>query len=291
MDTPPYDYSPIVHRPRLTLPNGARLAVWIGINVEHYRWGQPALSLAPFTAELVPDPTNYGWRDYGPRVGIWRLMDALDRVGIRASAITNSEVCLRYPQIVEEVTKRDWAIVAHGRDNSTWQTGMEYEDERVFIEQIATELASATGRRPAGWLGPALTATANTYDVLAELGFKYTLDWTNDDQPYRLNVASGSLVSVPYSSEVNDIPAFVIHHQTGEQFAQSVIDQCDTLYEEGGDAVRVLGIGIHPFLVGQPFRMRHFALALEHIAQLDAVWLATSDEIASWYVEASNDAG
>ena len=287
MEGPPYDYSPIVRRRRLALPDGARLAVWIGLNVEHYRWGQPALSLAEFTAQLVPDPTNYGWRDYGPRVGVWRLMEILDSVGVRASAITNSAVCEEYPEIIEEALSRDWAIVAHGRDNSTWQAGMERDEERAFVERVVATLESATGRRPSGWLGPALTATPNTYDVLAELGFTYALDWANDDQPYPLKVASGSLVSVPYSSEVNDIPAFVLHHHTGEQFAAAVIDQFETLYEEGADSLRVMGIGIHPFLVGQPFRARHFARALEHITGRDNVWFTTSDEIAAWYQEAA----
>lgn len=287
MERPPYDFTPIVRRPRLTLPNGARLAVWIGINVEHYRWGQPALSLAPFTAELVPDPTNYGWRDYGPRVGVWRLMEILDRVGVRGTAITNSAVCEEYPEIIEEALARHWAIVAHGLDNSTWQAGMKRDDERAFIEQVATTLESATGRRPAGWLGPALTATPNTYDLLAELGFTHTLDWTNDDQPYPLNVRSGSLLSVPYSSEVNDLPAFVLHHHTGEEFAAAVVDQFETLYEEGVNSLRVMGIGIHPFLVGQPFRSRHFARALEQVAGRDDVWYATSDDIADWYRQSS----
>jgi peptidoglycan/xylan/chitin deacetylase (PgdA/CDA1 family) len=161
---------------------------------------------------------------------------------------------------------------------------MERDDERAYIEQIVTALEGATGARPKGWLGPALTATMNTNDLLAELGFTYTLDWANDDQPYDMNVASGRLVSVPYSSEVNDIPAFVLHHHTGEQFAQAVIDQFDVLYEEGASIPRVMGVGVHPFLVGQPFRAKHFARALEHIAGRDDVWLATSDEIADWFV-------
>jgi allantoinase len=288
MDRPPYAYSPIVRRPRLVLPNGARLAVWIGVNVEHYRWGEPALSLAPFTAQLVPDPTNYGWRDYGPRVGVWRLMEILDRVGIRASAITNAAVCDEYPEIVEAAIERNWSIVAHGRDNSTWQTGMEREAERAFVNEVVQTLERTTGRRPSGWLGPALTATPNTYDILAELGFTYALDWANDDQPYALEVASGSLISVPYSSEVNDIPAFVLHHHTAAEFAASIVDQFETLYGEGARSLRVMGIGVHPFLVGQPFRASHFATALEQLVAHDDVWFATSDEIADWYLKQQN---
>lgn len=283
MDRPPYAYSPIAHRPRLTLPNGARLAVWIGVNVEHYQWGRPAMSLAPFTAELVPDPLNYGWRDYGPRVGFWRLAEIFDRVGIRGSAIVNSAVCDEYPAIIEAIVERGWAVLGHGRDNSTWQVGMDRDAERGYVEEIAQTLEQATGRKPSGWLGPALTATPHTYDVLAELGFTYVLDWANDDQPYPLDVASGTLLSLPYSSEVNDIPAFVLHHHTGPQFAEAVVDQFRTLYEEGAESLRVMGIGIHPFLVGQPFRARCFAAALEELVAHDDVWFATSDEIASWY--------
>lgn len=287
MENPLYDHSPIVRRPRLELPNGARLAVWVGLNVEHYQFGRPALSLAPFTAELVPDPLNYGWRDYGPRVGVWRLMEILDRHGIRASAIVNAEAATRYPELVEAGNERGWAWVGHGRDNTTWQAGMDLDAERAYVGEVVAQLEAATGTRPRGWLGPALTATMQTNDVLAELGFDYSLDWTNDDQPYPLNVASGSLISVPYSSEVNDIPAFVIHHHTGAQFRDAIVDQFETLYAEGADSLRIMGIGIHPFLVGQPFRSGHFEAALAHIAARDDVWLATSDEIAAWYLEAT----
>jgi peptidoglycan/xylan/chitin deacetylase (PgdA/CDA1 family) len=283
MDHKFFDHSPIVRRSAPRLPDGKRLAVWVGLNVEHYQYGQQAMSLAQFTAQLVPDPLNHGWRDYGVRVGIWRLMELLDRHGFRASAITNTEVFQRYPEIVEEGTRRGWAWVGHGTDNSSWWVGMDRAAETAAIGQIVEAFKSATGAAPRGWLGPALTSTENTLDVLAELGFAYSLDWANDDQPYRFAAGGGRLLSLPYSSEVNDIPAFVLHHHTGEQFAQSVIDQFDQLYAEGENDLRVMGIGIHPFLVGQPFRAKHFARALEHIAGHDDVWLATSDELADWY--------
>src|SRR5207248_9739713 len=169
----------------------------------------------------------------------------------------------------------------------TWWAGMERDEERAQLQGVAETLEAATGRRPRGWLGPALTATMSTYDLLAELGFAYAMDWTNDDQPYRLKVASGSLVSVPYSAEVNDIPAFALHGWTGDEFAQAVIDQFDQLYEEGAESLRALGIGLHPFLAGQAFRARPLARALAHITSREDVWLATSDEIADWYLGAA----
>jgi allantoinase len=285
MEIPFYDYSPIVRRPRLELPDGARVAFWIGVNVEHYTFGQPALSLAQFTSELVPDPLNYGWRDYAPRVGVWRVMRILDKFGIRASAIVNADVLERYPEIVEEGSRRNWAWVGHGQNNSTWHVGMEEEQERTFLANLVQTFERAGLARPKGWLGPSLTATMNTNDLLAEMGFTYVLDWANDDQPYPMNVRSNRLISVPYASEVNDIPIFVIHHQTGEDFYQAVVDQFDMLYAEGAESGRVMGIGIHPFLIGQPFRARYLERALEHIRSHDAVWVTTSDDIADWYLQ------
>ena len=283
MQREPYDYSPIISRPALSLPGGARVAVWFGLNVEYYRFGSPSMSLAPFTSELVPDPLNHGWRDYGPRVGVWRLSEIFAKHGITPSAITNTEVFDHYPEIIEHGKERGWAFVGHGRSNSEWHVGMDREQERERLSEIVRRFETSVGRTPRGWLGPALTATAQTVELLAELGFDYTLDWANDDQPYAMNVEKGRLLSVPYSSEVNDIPAFVLHHQTGEQFAQSIVDQFDVLYAEGADSARVMGVGVHPFLVGQPFRAKHFAEALAHIAGHEDVWLATSDEIAEWY--------
>jgi len=283
---PLFDYRPIVDSPKVELPNGARIAVWVAVNVEHYTFGQPALSLAGFTAQLVPDPLNYGWRDYGPRVGVFRLMDILAKHGVPATGVVNADVCEYYPRVIEEGKKHGWDCwVAHGKNNSTWQTGFEPDDERAYIDQVASTIEAATGTRPKGWLGPALTATMKTNDILAALGFTYSLDWANDDLPYDLNVESGRLVSVPYASEVNDIPAFVIHNHTAREFRETLTGQFEQLYEEGG---RVMGIGIHPFLVGQPFRAREFSEALGEIAGHDGVWLATADEIADWYREATS---
>ena len=280
MEHPLFDYRPIVDSPQLELPDGARIAVWIGVNVEHYTFGQPALSLAGFTAQLVPDPLNYGWRDYGPRVGVFRLMEILEKHGVPATGVVNSDVCAHYPRVIEEGRKRGWTWVAHGKNNSTWQTGFEPGDERAYIEQVASTIEQATGSRPKGWLGPALTATMKTNDILAELGFTYSLDWANDDVPYDLNVESGRLVSVPYSSEVNDIPAFVIHNHTPRSSATRSSGSSSSSTRR---AARVMGVGIHPFLVGQPFRAREFSAALGEIVGREGVWLATADEVADWY--------
>lgn len=287
-DNPYYDYSAIVRRPRLELPEGKRIAVAPAIAVEHYAWGRPALSLAQFTAELVPDPLNHGWREYGPRVGIFRLMEIFDRFGLRVTALLNSEVCDRYPAIVEEGVARDWCWVGHGGNNSTWLVGMERDAERAYLAEVTERIQRATGRRPRGWLGPALTEGPDTSELLAELGYTYTLNWGIDDEPVRLKVADGNFLAVPYATELNDIPLFVMQGQTGADFAQALVDQFDQLLSEGADRPRVMSFGVHPFLTGQAYRARHLATALEHMAaHADEVWFTTTDEIADWYLAAT----
>ncbi|MFC0106242.1 polysaccharide deacetylase family protein [Kibdelosporangium aridum] len=283
MDNTRYEYWPLIHRPRLELPNGARLAFWIGYNIEHFEVDKPSTSIFDGTAMLQPDPLNFGWRDYGARVGVWRMMDLLSRHNIRASVTLNSDVCARYPQIIEEGNKLDWIWLAHGKNNSIFQTGMSPEDERAYLTDVITTIKDSTGKQPRGWLGPALTETFNTPDILAELGVDYVLDWCNDDQPYPMKVKQGRMISVPYSIEVNDIPMFVSKGYTGEQFYQAVVDQFDQLYAEGAQTGRVMGLALHPFVINQPFRHKYLARALEYITGHDDVWLTTSDEIAEWY--------
>jgi allantoinase len=282
-----FDYTPIVARPRLALPGGKRLAVWIGVAIEHYSWGRPAMSLTPHTADLVPDPLNYGWREYGPRVGIWRLFDVLDRFGVKGTALLNSEVVARHPQIVAAGQERGWAWVAHGANNSTWQVGMERDVEKEYIARVTEEIEAGTGHRPRGWLGPVLTASPNTYDILAELGYDYAVDWGIDDLPVPFNVQTGSLLSVPYATELNDIPLLNGHGQSGAEFRDALLDQFEVLHAEGADRPRVMGFGVHPFLSGQPFRAKYLAEALEQMTSHEDVWFATADEIATWYQEAT----
>lgn len=284
-DNPLYDYSAIINRPNLELPGGKKLAVIAGISVEHYTWARPALSVAQFTAELVPDPLNYGWREYGPRVGIFRLTELFDRYGLRPTMLINSEVCERHPAIIEEIVKRDWGCVGHGANNSTWLVGMERDDERAYLEQVTDQIEQATGTRPRGWLGPALTEGPNTNELLAELGYTHTMNWGIDDEPVRLKIADGNFLAMPYSTELNDLPFFVLQGQSAADFAEALIDQFDQLLAEGAERPRIMSFGLHPFLAGQPWRAKHLARALEHMsAHADDVWFATSDEIADWYL-------
>jgi allantoinase len=281
MDNQLFDYSPITERPPLAWPGGARVAFYLGLNIEHYQVDRPSTSIFGGTAGLSPDPLNYGWRDYGPRVGIWRLIESIDRLGLRASVLLNSDVCSRYPQIIEAGRERGWAWLAHGRDNSTFEAGMSADEERAYLAEVVDTIEKATGSRPKGWLGPALTETFETPRLLAGLGLSYVLDWCNDDQPYRLNV--DGMLSVPYSIEVNDVTLFVGKSLSGPDFRQIVIDQFDQLYADSATSGRVMALCLHPFIVNQPFRHRYLVEALEYIAGHGDVWLTTSDEIADHY--------
>ena len=278
-----YDYSPIIKRPPIKWPNNARVAVWVIPNIEYYEFEIPSVGHQPFN--LVPDIINYGWRDYGPRVGVWRLMEALDKCGMRGSVTLNSSVCEHYPIIVEEGKKRNWEFLGHGITNSRLLNGLSEEDERKVIRETIQTITKTVGKAPEGWLGPALAETFVTPDLLAEEGIRYLCDWCNDDQPYPMKVKKGKLISVPYSVEINDIPFFLGKGNSGADFMQAIIDQFDVLYEEGKSSGRVMAIAVHPFIVNVPFRHKYFVKALEYIAGQKEVWLTTGGEIAQWYYD------
>lgn len=274
----PFHYQPITDRPPLHWPGGRRVAFYVGLNVEHFLPGHPSTSIWP--SDLVPDALNHGWRDYGARVGIWRTIDILDRHRIRASVLLNSLVAQANPQIITAGLERDWAWLAHGSTNSILHTGYDEDRELDVLRTVVGTIESATGRRPHGWMGPGLTETANTPRLLAELGLSYVLDWTNDDQPYPLDVPG--MLSVPYTVELNDLILFQ-RGLSGPEFLQMVKDQYEVLLADSAHGGRVMALALHPFVIGQPFRAKYLDLALEFIAAQPEVWVTTSDEIAEHY--------
>lgn len=275
----PFDYSPITERPPLSWPGGAKVAVYIGLNIEHFLSDRPSTSIWPGTAELVPDALNYGWRDYGARVGIWRTIDALDAHGVTPSVLLNSAVVEHHPQIIDAGRERNWTWLAHGQTNSILHNGFDVEQERRILTEITDTITAATGRSPRGWMGPGLTETHHTPELLAELGYRYVLDWTNDDQPYPLRVPG--ILSVPYSVELNDLLLFGKGF-TGPEFVQVVIDQYEQLRADAADSAgRVLALALHPFVIGQAFRHKYFEQVLAYLAGQDDGWLTTSDDIAA----------
>jgi allantoinase len=282
-----FEYLPITHRPPLRLPNNARVAVWVIPNVEYYPFGKPAIAMTQMTAGLDPDVLNAAWRDYGARVGIWRLMEIFERQGIPVTGALNSDVCERYPQIVEEGSRLGWEWMAHGPNNAMLFTGMDEATERGIVTNTVETIASMTGIRPRGWLGPALTETNSTLDVLAEAGIDYVADWCNDELPYEMTTRSGSMLAVPYTLEIGDIPHFLFHGGSGPEFERMIVDQFNVMYHEGANIPRVMAIALHPFIVGHPFRAYYLERALAHIRGHLDVWLTTGSGIADWYRTAS----
>ncbi|MFC1910566.1 polysaccharide deacetylase family protein, partial [Chloroflexota bacterium] len=261
------------------------VAVWVGINVEHFDIGATEFGGANAFKVAPPNLFDFAPRDYGNRIGVWRLMEVMDKHLFKASVLLNSDVCQHYPVIINEYNIRDWEFLGHGTNNTIMLGGSSEEEERRIIRTSLDVIAGTTGKRPLGWLGPALQETFKTPDILAEEGVKYVCDWVSDDQPFRMNVKKGTLISVPYSVDINDIPSFIYYHKTPQQFHDMIKDQFDTLYKEGAEQARVMCISLHPFLIGQPFRIGWLDKALQYIKSHEDVWCTTSGDIAGWYYE------
>jgi allantoinase len=270
-----FPYTPIVERDHMTWPNSARVAVWVVPNIEHFH-----LEIGPG----APDVRNYSRRDYGNRVGVWRLFETLAKVGVRGTVALNSEVGEFYPRIMEECDKLKWELMGHGLTNSVWLTGMNKDTEAATIAKTR-QVIEDHGQKMRGWLGPGLTETWNTLDLLKENGVEYVADWVNDDLPYRLN---NGLYSIPYSLELNDMPLFNMPSISIVDFERRIRDTFDVLYEEGARVPRVMCIALHPFLIGAPHRIKYLERALHHIAGHDQVWLATGSEIIQAYKAQQN---
>jgi allantoinase len=278
-----FPYSAIVDRPKLTWPDGARVALWVIPNIEHFLFDRTATPMSPASARLSPDILNYSWRDYGVRVGVWRMMEIMQRYRIKGTVALNADVCTHYPRIIEAGNALGWEWMGHGSTNSIQFNSQSEVEERALIRSVLDVITAGTGCKPRGWLSPALSETTRTLDLLAEHGIEYVGNWVNDDQPYPMRVKSGSMHSIPYSAELNDIPAILDHHHTGESFARMVCDQFDVLYEEGAQTGRVMSICLHPFVMGHPHRSKYLAQAFAHITSHKDVWLATGGEIIDWY--------
>jgi allantoinase len=283
METQRYKYQPIIDRPPLRWPNGARVALWVCPNIECFHIDRAVR--APGAAPHLPDVQAYSLRDYGSRVGLFRMMDVLDKHGIRASVLLNAEVCDRHPRIIEEGKKRKWEWLGHGLTNNSVLSSYPPEKEREVIRQVKERITAAVGTAPKGWLGPGLDETFETPDHLAAEGFEYLCDWSHDDQPVPMRVRDGRMITVPYSQGINDFPVFVQGNHTPEEYFQMVCDQFDTLYEEGAKSGRVMAIPLHPFITGLPFRIKYLDRALEYIVAHEDVWRATGWEIAAWYYQ------
>jgi allantoinase len=279
-----YDDTIISERKPFLWPGNCTLAVWIVPNVEVWNYDSPdGVAISPNTRRIAPDVLNYAWREYGLRVGLWRIADMLDAAGVKATVALNALVCEHYPKAVEEMRKRGWEFMGHGMTNSESLAGLSPDRERETVRTVLKIIEQSTGAKPRGWLGPGLAETYDTLDILAEEGVIYCGDWNNDDQPCPMKVKSGKLYSIPYCMEINDIPLYVRKGYTGEQYYRSVIDQFETLYAESERQPRVMGIPLHPMISGQPLRIKYLQRAIAEIKNHDQVWFATGGEIIDAY--------
>jgi peptidoglycan/xylan/chitin deacetylase (PgdA/CDA1 family) len=276
-----YGYVPLRGSADYTWPNGGRLAVYFALNLEHFSYGEGlGAELAPGGPQ--PDILNYAWRDYGNRVGAWYMLDAFDALRLPLAALVNSAMYDYAPAVVAACRARGDEIVGHGRTNAERQGDLDEGAERALIGEATARLAKAEGRPPEGWLGPWISHSHVTPDLLAEAGYRYLLDWCMDDQPIWFRCRHGKrILSVPYPQEVNDIPAIVARKMNADAFADMIVDQFDEMLELSRERSLVMGVALHAYLVGQPHRLRHLKRALRHIADhRERIWITTPGAIA-----------
>lgn len=277
-----YRYLPITRRPLYDWPNGTRLAVYIGLNLEHFAFGEGlGAELAPGGPQ--PDVLNYAWRDYGNRVGVWRMLELFDEMSLPATVLVNSSIYGYCPEVMEAVRQRGDEIVGHGRTNAERQGVMSEAEERRLISETTAVIRHIEGRAPLGWLGPWISQSRVTPDLLKEAGYTYLLDWCMDDQPVWMSTRDGGrILSVPYPQEINDIPSIVGRKDSAAQFADMIIGNFDEMLEQSKRQPLVMGIALHPYLVGQPYRLRELRRALKHIAaRRSDIWFNTAGAVAA----------
>ncbi|MBI4258330.1 MAG: polysaccharide deacetylase family protein [Thaumarchaeota archaeon] len=289
MLNPYYEYSPIIRRRPLKWPNNAKVAVIVTVNLETWNL-QPRSNGGPpiIGSEMLPpqaaDVPNFSWREYGHRVGIFRIASMLDKLGIKASVTLNALAGERFPIIIEELKKRGWEFIAHCYKQDDVIPKLSEEEEKQYLQKVTDTFKKAVGSAPQGWLATGERSTLNTPKILADLGYKHFSDYQNDDQPYFLNLGDNKrLLSIPYSSELNDyrcIRSGLPH----TALTDIIKDEFDVLYEEGAENGRLMNIGLHPHVGGRAHRTKALKAALEYIKEHKGVWFALRKEIYDWCI-------
>jgi allantoinase len=270
-------------RPRLAWPDGRRLAVWVVPNVEHYEYLPSAPSVRnPWPRCAPPDGLHYPRKEYGNRVGLGRLLALSERMGIRFTASLSMAVPEMFPEQFKAMRQCGWDFMCHGLYNTHYLWDLPEHEERAFITDCQRRMQAATAQPIQGWFSPACSHTPRTADLVAEAGIGYYCDLYHDDQPFPVQTRAGSLISLPYTMQVNDV---VLHLSgaTGDDFADVIADEFETLYAESADSGRVMCIACHPYITGQSHWIGAFERALRHVASHDGVWWATGTDIAAWY--------
>ena len=278
-------YSAIVERPRLKLPGGARVAVWTIVNVEEWAIERPmprTVLPPPYGQPLLPDLPNWAWHEYGMRVGFWRFLEVLNQFKVKATLALNGSVIKSYPPVAKAALDAGWEFMGHG----FVQRPMHHlDDQRDAIRQTIKAIKSYTGKGPRGWESPGLTETFETIDILADEGIEYVADWVLDDQPVRIETASGPIVSVPYTVEMNDIAMMQIQHHPSHEWLRRGTDTFDRLWREGETIPRVMAISVHPYISGAPHRISYLEKLYEYILSREGVAMWTGAQILDWFLE------
>jgi len=276
-----YDYSNITTRADYTWPGGRRLAVYVALNIEAFRFGEgKGAAIAP--PDQAQSHSIYSWRDYGNRVGIWRLFQLLDELGIPAEAQMNTAVYEMAPDIPARLRARGDEILGHGLTNSDEQGHLGEDEERALIEGVTATIERHEGVRPIGWMSPWLSNSSVTMDLLQEAGYRYAMDWTMDDQPIWIRTRKGRILAMPYPIEVNDTRGIVWYRYTADEFADMIVDQFDEMLAQSARQPLVCPISLHPFVIGRPYRIRRLRRALQHILEHgERVWLTRPRDICA----------
>jgi len=279
-------YSAITERPQLLLPDGARMAVWVIVNVEEWnpREVMPRTVLTPPAGgSPMPDIPNWAWHEYGNRVGFWRLVEVFDALSIPAVLAINGSALAAYPAIVRAALEREWEFIGHGFTQRSMQ---KVENERADIRKTREVIAEAAGSPPRGWLGPGLTETWETPDVLAEEGYDYVADWVLDDQPVWLKTRGKPILNLPYTQECNDVAMMLIQHHKASEYSDRALDQFEQIYADAAHSARIMALVVHPYIMGAPHRLKYFRRVLETISKKSDVKFWTGAQIADWYLAA-----
>jgi allantoinase len=276
-------YSAIAERPPLKLPGGARMAVWIIVNVEEWDPTQPmprTVLTPPAGGSPMPDVPNWAWHEYGNRVGFWRFVEVFDALAVPAVLAINGSALAAYPPIVRAAVEREWEFIGHGFTQRNLQ---KVKNERADIRKTRELILRATGRPPRGWLGPGLTETWETPDVLVEEGYDYVADWVLDDQPVWLKTRTKPLLNIPYTQECNDVAMMLIQHHKASEYSDRAVDQFEQIYADSAKSARIMALVVHPYIMGAPHRLKYFRRVLEFVRNKNDVKFWTGEQIADWY--------
>jgi len=278
-------YSAIVDRPPLKLPGRARLVFWTIVNLEVWDIGKPMARqvLPPPTGQMqIPDVPNWSWHEYGMRVGVWRFFDLFKRLKIRPTLAINARVCEDYARVAEQAKAEAWEFMGHSYEQGPIHAE---PDQRAMVARSLDIIERFCGNRPLGWLGPGLTETLETPEILVAAGIKYIGDWVYDDEPTVIRTTVGPLLTLPYTVELNDIPMMIIQHHESDYLLRRAIDQFDRLYAEGEQRAKIFTLAIHPYISGQPHRIKYLEAIYDYARRSDGVVYWTGEEILHWYLQ------